>query len=351
MLTEEIELNAALESAGVAVTETDLGEFVVQLEGSRPAHILAPVLHKTRADIARLFVEKLGVPYDEGVESLAAVARQALRDRFREADMGISGVNLAVAETGSLLLVTNEGNGRFCTSWPRVHLAIMGMERVVAGLRDLGVILKLLSASATGQRLGVYTTLISGPRRPGNLDGPEALELIIVDNGRSRILADPALREALRCIRCGACLNACPVFRAVGGLAYEAAYSGPIGKVIMPALGELERYAALPSASSLCGACQEACPVRIDIPELLVRWRERLNRGPTADWRTRLGFRLWAWVMANPTRYRLASRAARWLLQPETENGWVASLPGPFAGWTRTRDLPGLADRPFHRRH
>jgi L-lactate dehydrogenase complex protein LldF len=350
MLTEEIELNAALQAAGVEVTETDLGEFIVQLEGSRPAHILAPVIHKNRGEIARLLADRLGIPYTEDAPSLAAAARRVLREKFRRADMGISGVNLAVADTGSLLLLTNEGNGRFCTSWPRVHVAIMGMERVVASLRDLPVMLKLLARSATGQRMGVYTSLTTGPRRTGDLDGPEVLELIVVDNGRRRILADAELRESLRCIRCGACLNACPVFRMVGGLAYEAPYSGPIGKVIMPALGSVRRYAALPTASSLCGACLEACPVRIDIPEMLVRWRERLHRYQPGDWRYRLGFRLWSWVMASPRRCRWASRVARWFLRPATEDGWLRRPPRPLAGWTRERDLPALAERPFHRR-
>lgn len=350
MLSEEIGLNAALQAAGIQVTETDLGQYIVQLEGSRAGHILAPVIHKSRADIARLFAEKLGVRYSEDPPHLAAAARDVLRARFRQADMGISGVNLAVAETGSILLLTNEGNGRFCTSWPRVHLAIMGMERVVGSLRDLAVILKLLARSATGQRMGVYTSLITGPRRAGDLDGPEAFELIIVDNGRSRILADRAFREVLRCIRCGACLNACPVFRSVGGLAYEAVYSGPIGKVIMPLLGPLGQYAPLPSASSLCGACLEACPVCIDIPELLVRWRERLNRREVSRWRARWGFRLWSWVMASPRRYRWASRAGRWFFHSAWRDGWLHRLPGSLAGWSADRDLPAPADHPFHHR-
>ena len=249
MVTEEIHLNPAFDAAGIKVIETDLGEYVCQLSCEAPSHLIAPIIHKSVASVSELFTKKLGVDRTDQPEELNRVARQVLRAEFLAADMGITGVNFAVAETGTVVVVENEGNARLCTTRPRIHVALMGIEKVLPRLADLGVLLRLLARSATGQRASVYVSLISGPRRAGETDGPEEFHLVILDNGRTRLLADPQLRESLRCIRCGACLNVCPVYERVGGHAYEAVYSGPIGAVITPALEGLERAGELPFAS------------------------------------------------------------------------------------------------------
>lgn len=278
MVSEEIHLNAALQQAGLEVVETDLGEYIIQLRGEPPAHIITPAVHLTRAQVGQTFTEQLGIPYTDDIATLTTAARRVLRRVFLEADLGISGVNAGVAETGTLALVTNEGNGRMCTSLPPVHVALMGMERLVPTLDDLALLLKLLPRSATGQNLSVYTNLIHSPRRPGDPDGPLERHLIVVDNGRSRLPGAP-LADALMCIRCGACLNACPVFRELGGHAYRGAqgqvspYPGPIGSVISPGLFGVAAFGHLARASTLCGACKEACPVDIDLPRLLLELR------------------------------------------------------------------------------
>src|SRR5205807_5116534 len=255
MTSEEIHLNAALQAANIEVTETDFGEYILQLAGERPSHLVAPAVHHTRESIGRVLSQHLGEPLADDPRSLAHTGRRILRQKFYDADLGISGANFAVAETGSIVLVTNEGNGRLTTTWPRVHVAVMGMEKVIPRLADLPVFLKLLARAATGQQLSVYTTVITGPRRPGELDGPEEFHLVILDNGRSKILASP-LRESLQCIRCGACINACPVYRRIGGHAYGGVYSGPIGSILTPLYDSVSANPHLPHASSLCGACQ-----------------------------------------------------------------------------------------------
>ena len=271
MVSEEIELNAALERRGHTVVETDLGEYIVQLRGEKPAHIITPAVHLQRRQVGTLFADRLGIPYTEDIPTLTAAARSALRKVFLSADVGISGVNFAVAETGGICIVTNEGNGRMVTTLPRLHIALMGMERLVPTLQDLGLMLALLPRSATGQKLSVYTQLIHSPQREGEVDGALERHVVIVDNGRSK-LWNSDLREALYCIRCGACLNACPVFREIGGHAYvgqdgePAPYPGPIGSVISPGLLGLHEFGHLAQASSLCGACKDACPVDIDLP-------------------------------------------------------------------------------------
>ncbi|MEN8235724.1 MAG: LutB/LldF family L-lactate oxidation iron-sulfur protein, partial [Actinomycetota bacterium] len=269
MVTEEIELTAALEGDGREVVETDLGEFIVQIGDDRPSHIVAPVMHLTRYDVGRLFADKLGVPYTDDPTELNQIARTHLRRLFLKADIGISGVNFAVASTGSIAIVTNEGNGRLSTTAPRVHVAVMGMERIVPTPEDLGVMLEVLARSATGQALTTYTNIITGPRRDGDPDGPDELHVVIVDNGRTRVLADE-VSEALACIRCGACLNICPVYRAVSGHAYGDVYPGPIGSVLSPVLFGFEGREELPYACTLCGACLEVCPARIDLPGMLL---------------------------------------------------------------------------------
>jgi L-lactate dehydrogenase complex protein LldF len=268
-----------------------------------------------------------------------------LREKFRAADLGITGVNFAVAETGTITLVTNEGNGRLTTTCPRVHVALMGIEKVIPRLADLPVFLKLLARAATGQTLSVYTTLITGPRRTGDLDGPEEFHLVLLDNGRSRLLATP-FRESLQCIRCGACLNACPVYRRIGGHAYGGVYSGPIGSILTPLYDSVSANPHLPHASSLCGACQEACPVRIHIPRMLIGLRELQHHrkvNHTEQW----AYALWAQILRRPWLYRLAMRLARALMRPVAKQGWLQRLPGPGGGWTAARDFPAPAQHSF----
>jgi L-lactate dehydrogenase complex protein LldF len=348
MTTEEVHLNPALEAAGIGVTETDFGEYVIQLAGERPSHLVAPAVHHTRESIARLLSEKLGEKLPDDARTLALTGRRVLRERFRQADMGITGANFAVAETGTIALVTNEGNGRLTTTCPRIHVALVGMEKVIPRLEDLPVFLKLLGRAAMGQTLSVYTTLITGPRRPGETDGPEAFHLVLLDNGRSRVLATP-FRESLQCIRCGACLNACPVYRRIGGHAYGGVYSGPIGSILTPLYDSVADNPHLPHASSLCGACQAACPVRINIPHMLIGLRE-LQHAHKSGRGERLAYWLWKEVLRRPWLYRLALRAARPVLRALARDGWLTRLPGPGAGWTEARDFPAPAARSFRER-
>jgi L-lactate dehydrogenase complex protein LldF len=346
MTTEEIALNEALEAAGVETVETDLGEFIVQLAGETPSHIIAPAIHKTREDVTELFAARLGSPRLERHDELTREARRLLRQRFRRAGIGISGVNFAVAATGTVVIVENEGNARLSTSLPRVHVAVMGMEKVVPDLASLAVFLKVLARSATGQKASSYVSLITGPRRGGEEDGPERFHLVILDNGRSRLLADPELREALHCIRCGACLNVCPIYRHAGGHAYGWVYSGPIGAVITPSLVGHGRAAELPFASTLCGACRDVCPVRIDLPRLLLAQRAAVVRGRHREKRRRgerFLVRLFVFFMASPRRYRWASRLLYWTTR-------VLPRPPGLGGWTRVRDFPVPARRTFRDR-
>ncbi|NOX63777.1 MAG: iron-sulfur cluster-binding protein [Chloroflexi bacterium] len=347
MLTEEIELNATLERAGLDVLETDLGEFIVQLAHDHPSHIIAPVVHWRVEDVAKLFHQHLGSPLDADIPQLLATARSALREGFLQADMGVSGANFAVAETGSVVLVTNEGNGRFVTTTPRIHVALVGIERIAPTLRDLGTLLQVLARSATGQALSVYTSIITGPRRSIEEDGPEQVHIILVDNGRTRALAGD-LAEILYCIRCGACLNVCPVYHNIGGHAYDSVYPGPIGIVVTPAIGGLAPWRELPQASTLCGACVEACPVRIDIPRMLLKLRaQSVAEGYAPGWLQK-GVRLYARAATHPRLFRWAARLARiaqWFA-PRSQ-GWSRRLPGPLAAWTKTRAFPPLAGASF----
>jgi L-lactate dehydrogenase complex protein LldF len=339
MVSEEIELNTHLEGEGVEVVETDLGEFIVQLAGDTPSHIIAPVLHLTRQDVGRLFHEKLGVEYTEDPTELNEIARAHLRKIFLEADAGISGVNMAIAESGSVVLVTNEGNGRLTTTAPRVHIALMGMERIVSRWEDAAVVLEVLARSATGQRLSVYTNVISGPRRGGDPDGPEEVHVVIIDNGRSEILGGPTA-EILACIRCGACLNVCPVFRTVGGHAYGTVYSGPVGSIVTPGLHGMEPWWELPYASTLCGACEEVCPVRIQIPSMLLQLREQAaSEGRLPGWLNK-GMSRYARTTTDPQKWRRAKKWASLLSAPVASKGWIRRIPGPGRGWTRYRDFP-----------
>ena len=338
MVSEEIEVNDEIESLGIEVVETDLGEFIAQLAGDTPSHIIAPVLHMTREDVGGLFAEKLGVDFTSDPFELNRIARVHLRDVFLRADAGISGVNMAIADSGSLVLVTNEGNGRLTTTAPRVHIALMGMERIVSSWSDAAVVLETLARSATGQHLSVYTNVITGPRREDDPDGPEELHVIVIDNGRSRILAGETA-EILACIRCGACLNACPVFRTAGGHAYGTVYSGPMGSIVTPGLHGMEPWWDLPYASTLCGACEEVCPVRIRIPKMLLALRaQAAAEGRLPGWLEK-GMSRYARASVDPARWSRAKRWAARLSGLFASRGWIRRLPGPGRGWTESRDL------------
>jgi L-lactate dehydrogenase complex protein LldF len=356
MVSEEVELNRALDAAGIRAVETDLGEFIIQLAGERPGHIVAPAIHMTRHDVSELFVSHLHSEPTEVPERLTAIARQALRERFAKAGMGLTGANFAVAETGTVVLVENEGNIRFCTTAPRVHVALVGVEKLVPRLADLGVFLRLLARSGTGQKLTSYTSFLTGPRRPGE-DGPEQMHVVLVDNGRVATLADPKMREVLYCIRCGGCLNTCPVYRKIGGHAYGWVYSGPIGALITPQFTGIGQARELPFASSLCAACREVCPVKINIPDLLLHLRGQAQeraaapRPPGSLLRERTTMRLWAWVMQRPRMYALGSRVARWGQKVFARQGWIRRIPlYPASRWTEKRDFPALASKPFRER-
>ncbi len=346
MVTEEIELNEYLDQRGFSVVETDLGEFIAQLAGETPSHIIAPVLHKTRFDIGALFSEHLGVQETSDPTELNQIARNHLREIFLGADAGISGVNMAIADTGSIVTVTNEGNGRLCTTAPRVHIAVMGMERIVPNWEDAAATLEVLARSATGQRLSVYTNVVTGPKRAEDPDGPEQVHVVIVDNGRSEILGGETA-EILACIRCGACLNICPVFREVGGHAYGTVYSGPVGSVVTPGLHGLNPWWELPYASTLCGACEEVCPVRIQIPSMLVKLRERAaSEEMLPGWLER-GMSRYSKAASEPKRWANAKKWAYRLTAPFSSRGWIRRIPGPGRGWTAYRDLRRPAKESF----
>ena len=346
MATEEIHLNDALLAAGVTPVETDLGEWILQLAGEPPYHIIAPAIHKTRDQVAALFVQETGAPLpDDNIPTLTATARRELRQRFLDAGMGISGGNIAVAETGSIVLVTNEGNGRMVTSLPPVHVAVIGIEKVAPTWNDAAAWLALLARSATGQPLSIYTTVITGPARAGDPDGPEEVHVILLDNGRSRLL-DTAYEEVLQCIRCGACLNICPVYREAGGHAYASPYSGPIGAVITPLLFGLENFPALPHASTLCGACQDVCPVRIDLPRMLLELRAEEVRHGLASTTESLLEKGAAFVLAHERLLRLGRGALALGQKPFVRNRQIR-LPAAL-NLAGERDLPAFAPRSFH---
>jgi L-lactate dehydrogenase complex protein LldF len=349
MVTEEINLNQALEAEGMRVVETDLGEYIVQLRGERPSHILTPAVHLRRDDVGKLFHEKLGIPYTEDIPTLSNTARKVLREIFLTADVGISGVNFGVAETGTFCVVSNEGNARMITTLPPVHIALMGMERLVRTLDDLGIMLSLLARSATGQKLSVYTQLIHSPF-PG-----QQRHLILLDNGRTR-LRNSSLKESLYCIRCGACLNACPVFREIGGHAYHSPYSGPIGSVISAGFFGSD-FVPLAQASSLCGACKEACPVDIDLPKLLTR--VRAGESETNDGKTKEGgglsplgkffMTVYSQVARSPRRFAMSQRFAALGTRLVSPFNDFVHLPA-FIGWGYSKDFPRFAGKTFRER-
>lgn len=361
MATEEIHLNHALEAEGINPVETDLGEWIIQLANETPSHIVVPAIHKTKGQIADLFVEKTGIKKTDDVDVLTNTARKVLRSRFAEAEVGISGVNFGVAETGTILILENEGNIRLTTSLPKIHIALMGIEKVIPKFADLDVFLKLLPRSGTGQRLTTYQSLITGTKRSTDDEGPDEVHVILMDNGRSKMLAHPVTRQSLACIRCGACLNVCPVYQQIGGHAYGAVYPGPIGAVITPQLVGLTKTKQLPYASSLCGACREVCPVKIDIPALLLHLRSEIvdgeANGISAETRVkkkfgeRAAFAAYSFLWRRPKLYNFGAKLSRFFQNAVVRNGEArsgfAGLVPPLGAWTKWRDAPPVAPKTF----
>ena len=353
MVSEEMGLNHVLEADGVEVVETDLGEYIVQLAGEAPYHIIAPAIHKSKAQVADLLAEESKTERQETAEQLTRQARDMLREVFQRADMSVTGANFAVAETGSIVLVTNEGNGRMATSMPRIHVAAMGMEKLIPSVADLSAMLRILIRSATGQRISCYVTMVNGPRAHDEEDGPEEFHLVIMNNGRDRLLRDESLREALNCIRCGACMNACPVYRKVGGHSYGWVYPGPIGSIVSPVFTGLKEGHKLPAASSLCGACHEACPVKINIPRMLLELRSQTAQGePDTSQRAsglgeRMTWKAWRKGMMSRTRFEAGSTVGKLVTAPLQREGWISKVPPPISGWTDSRDFPAPAPKSF----
>ena len=353
MVTEEIGLLPAFEAAGIQTLETDLGEFILQIDGDAPSHIVTPMIHKDRVATAKSFVRELGARYTEDPTELTMIAREHMRGLYRAADLGVSGANFLLADEGSAVICTNEGNFDLSVGGPPVHIVFVGIEKLIRGARDLAPFLKLLARSGTAQPLTVYTSFVRGPRRAGEHGGPKEVHFVLVDAGRVGVLASEK-RDLLRCIRCGACLNACPVYRKVGGHSYGSMYAGPIGAVLTPELERaqgnasagLANYPDLPRASSLCGACYEACPVKIDIPKFLMHDRARLRERGLSPKSEGATLSLWRWLAERPALFRMAIGAvrlhARMLGQKDGERAWLKSAPGPGARWTATRDL-GIA--------
>ena len=342
MLSEEIGLNHALEAADLEVIETDLGEYIVQLSGDTPSHIIAPIIHKSKDSVRDTLMDKADMPATDDAAEMTHFARGILREKFLQADMGITGGNFIIAETGTIGLVMNEGNGRMVTSLPKVHVALIGIEKIAATVEDYATLTQLLPRSGTGQTLTVYTNMINGPRKPDEVDGPDFVYVILVDNGRSRIYASD-YAEALACLRCGACLNACPVYHATGGHAYGWVYSGPIGAVITPLLTGLENATPLPYASSLCGMCKQVCPVDIDLPRMLLDLRHDLVEQGLTDRIWNWGMRGWALTMKSTKLYGAGLKLAAWGTPKMPGN----SLPGPLSGWTDSRTMPEFSPKSF----
>ena len=343
MTTEEVDLNERLEHHGLESVETDLGEYILQLAHERPYHIVAPALHMTRYQVADLFERELHAPREIVIEKQTALARSVLRQKFLAADIGISGANFLVADSGSVVIVENEGNARLTTSAPKIHIAVAGIEKVIPRAQDLATFLKLLARSATGQLLSVYTSILSGPRRAGEIDGPGEFYVVLLDNGRTRLLPDKGKRQSLFCIRCGACLNTCPVYRKIGGHSFPWVYSGPIGAILTPQFMGIQHEPALPFASSLCGACGEVCPVKIDIPKILLELRSDVKKSDAREGRHRLeklGFQAFAWLMTHPRLFEMAGRVGRSM-------GWPTGKKGPLGAWLSERDLPPLPAHSF----
>lgn len=347
MVSEEMHLNAKLKEIGVEAIESDLGEYIIQLAKEMPSHIIVPAIHKNRKQVAELFSSIAGEKLPDDTKALTAFARKVLREKFLQADIGLSGCNFAVAETGSIVLVSNEGNARLTTTVPKTHVVLMGMERIVPRFEDLDPVLSLLPRSATGQRITSYVTVLTGPRREEDQDGPEELHVIITDNGRSNALGT-VYQQILNCIRCGACINVCPVYRHIGGHAYGSVYPGPIGAVLTPILEGFEQWEKMPYLSSLCGACTDACPVRIPLHEYLLELRKdevEEKRTPAVE---RIIFKGFGAAMSKPGLYKTGLKLAKFALKPfRGKDGYIRKGPSLLGNWTKARDLPSPAPESF----
>lgn len=339
MVTEEIHLNSYLEEAGIESVETDLGEYIQQLDGEPPYHIVTPAMHKSKEDVAKLFAHKLGTPGGLTPEELTLVARQKLREKYVQAEVGVTGANFILPDIGAIALTENEGNARLTSAWPKTHIVVVGIEKVIPSVHDLHLFWPLLSTFGTGQKVTVYNSILAGPRLSGESDGPEEMIVILLDNGRTNLLKDPVAREALYCIRCGACLNACPVYKNIGGHAYETTYSGPIGKVITPYLRGMEAYQHLSYASSLCGNCTEVCPVKINLHELLLHNRHESVKQGNSSLAERLAWQ--AWKTASLSRLLMNSGNAKM-------KNWVVNK--VFKGWTTHRSELDFSKKTFNER-
>jgi L-lactate dehydrogenase complex protein LldF len=337
MVTEEIHLNPYLESMGIESVETDLGEYIQQLDGEAPYHIVTPAMHKSKEDVARLFADKLGTPSGLSPEELTLVARKILRDKYVEAEVGVTGANFIVADIGGIAVTENEGNARLSCAWPKTHIVIVGIEKVIPSIQDLSLFWPLLATYGTGQKITVYNTIISGPKQVNETDGPEEMYVILLDNGRTNLLVNPTAREALYCIRCGACLNACPVYKNIGGHAYEATYSGPIGSVITPYLSGMDEYKHMSYASSLCGNCTEVCPVRINLHELLLDNRHEAVAQGSSTLAERLAWKAWKTASLNRGMMNMGNGKMK---------NWVVNK--VFKGWTAHRSDLDFSQKTFN---
>jgi L-lactate dehydrogenase complex protein LldF len=345
MTTDEIGMNRALETAGITPYETDLADLIVQLGDDKPSHIVVPALHRNKMEIRELFMRKMGLSeLGTRAEDIAEAARVYLREKFLRVPVAVSGANFAVAETGSICVVESEGNGRMCVSLPRVLISVVGIEKIIPKFEDLEVFLQLLSRSATGERMNPYNSIWTGVS-PG--DGPQEFHVILLDNGRTKVLADDVSRETLDCIRCGACLNACPVYRETGGHAYGSIYAGPIGAILTPQLQSMEHSQTLPYASSLCGACYEVCPVKINIPEILIHLRNRIVENGDAPAGERIGMQVAAWALSDAANLATARTLGRLAQTPFVDHGVIHKLPGIMSGWTESRDMPAIPAESF----
>ena len=339
MVTEEIHLNSYLESNGIESVETDLGEYIQQLDGEAPYHIVTPAMHKSKEDVAKLFAQKLGTPGGLTPEELTLVARKKLREKYVQAEVGVTGANFILPDIGAIAVTENEGNARLSCAWPKTHIVIVGIEKVIPSVHDLSLFWPLLSTYGTGQKVTVYNTIIAGPKQANETDGPEEMVVILLDNGRTNLLANPTAREALYCIRCGACLNACPVYKNIGGHAYETTYSGPIGKVITPYLSGMDDYKHLSYSSSLCGNCTEVCPVKINLHELLLDNRHESVMQGTSTIAERLAWK--AWKTASLNRFMMNAANSKM-------KNWVVNK--VFKGWTAHRAELDFSKQTFNER-
>ncbi len=350
MVTEEMHLSPKMEARGIEVWETDLGEYIVQLRNEPPYHIVTPAMHLSRKQIGDLFRAKLNDPAiadTDDPQQLVAAARRKLRREFFSADMGITGANFLVADAGMIAVTTNEGNGRLCTALPRIHVAVAGIEKIVPRLTDLATLWPTLATAGTGQPITTYNQLAGGPRRAEEVDGPQEFHVVLVDNGRSSLIADPEQREVLHCIRCGACLNTCPVYRNIGGHTYGTTYQGPIGSVLTPHLRGLREFQHLSYASSLCGACTSVCPVRIELHRHLLHNRRNAVDTRTRSWFERMGFKVWRWVMMSGGRFRFFGRIGKAIVRMLHALGLKGTALDPLKDWTRTREAPPLPGESF----